>query len=353
MRIIYIGQLKDGQTSLQRMVAIRSMGNEVYPINTYYKNTIANYLLNSYNKISRRLFNLGLGNFKSFDLAKVNVRLLSAIDKYTTDIIWIDKGLMVERNVLIKIKEMQPNCCIVGYSPDDMSGRHNQSLQFIDHISMYDCYFTTKTFGVKELMSLGCTRVEFIGNAYDENVHFPICVDKETKKKFGGGVGFIGAYEDQRAESILNICKAGIPVRVWGDNWHKFNKTHKNLIIEDKALWGLDYTRAICSFDINLCFLRKLNRDLQTTRSIEIPACGSFMLGERTPEHLELFEEGKEAEFFSSDEEMLEKIVYYINNPNHREKIAKMGRERCLSSGYSNHDRMKKILKYVECLDKQ
>ena len=60
------------------------------------------------------------------------------------------------------------------------------------------------------------------------------------------------------------------------------------------------------------------------------------MLGERTLEHISLFNEGTEAEFFDSNEEMLLKIKYYLTNEAMRIKIAKAGRLRCLTSGYGN-----------------
>ena len=71
------------------------------------------------------------------------------------------------------------------------------------------------------------------------------------------------------------------------------------------------------------------------------------MLAERTDEHLELFEEGKEAEFFTSREEMLEKARYYLAHSQERQRIAAAGRERCLRSGYSYHDRLRKILTQI------
>jgi spore maturation protein CgeB len=146
------------------------------------------------------------------------------------------------------------------------------------------------------------------------------------------------------------LAESGIPVRVWGTNWHKLKKKNELLKLEETPVHGAEYARALCSFDINLGFLRKYARDLQTTRSVEIPACGAFMLAERTNEHRSLFEEGREAEFFESDEELLGKVRYYLEHPEERVRIALAGRERCVTGRYSNHDRLSALLARVEAI---
>jgi hypothetical protein len=192
-----------------------------------------------------------------------------------------------------------------------------------------------------ELYGLGARAVKFLNKAYSSDIHRPIQVSEKDRQQLGGSVGFIGAYERERAESIAFLAENGISVRVWGGGcergWNIWAKRHQhtNLQIETRGVWGDLYTRTICSFDINLGFLRKLNRDLQTTRSVEIPACGKFMLAERTAEHLGLFTEGVEAEFFSTNEELLQKCRHYLSWPDERETIALAGRQRCLRSGYS------------------
>jgi spore maturation protein CgeB len=163
-------------------------------------------------------------------------------------------------------------------------------------------------------------------------------------------VGLIGSFEEQRAESIYFLAKNGIQVGVWGNGWEKNKLSHPNLRLKGPGILGDDYARGICSFDICLGFLRKVNRDQQTLRSMEIPACGAFMLAERTDEHLAYFEEGKEAEFFGTDEELLEKVRYYLDHEAERKQIARAGRERCLKSGYSNHERLKEFLARISVL---
>lgn len=80
---------------------------------------------------------------------------------------------------------------------------------------------------------------------------------------------------------------------------------------------------------------------------MEIPGCGGFMMAERTKEHQSLFEEDKEAVFFSSNEELLDKCRYYLLHEEERARIAAAGHQRCISSGYSNEVGIRNMLEMV------
>ena len=77
------------------------------------------------------------------------------------------------------------------------------------------------------------------------------------------------------------------------------------------------------------------------TRTFQIPALGAFMLHERNDVVTALFEEGVEAEFFGSEDELLAKCRHYLGNPQERQRIAEAGRRRCERSGYSEIDRVR------------
>lgn len=60
-------------------------------------------------------------------------------------------------------------------------------------------------------------------------------------------------------------------------------------------------------------------------RVLDIMACGGFVLTNRQPEILEYFENGREIVTFGSMEECLDKIAYYLEHEEERQKIAAMG----------------------------
>ena len=277
-----------------------------------------------------------------------NRKIIELVSKNSYDIVWIDKGITIALGTLKKVKEIQPTAKIVSYSPDNMALRHNQSQNYLECIPLYDVHFTTKSYVLDDLRKLGAKKVVFTPQSFESSFHYPRTVTDDDVMRLGGDVGFVGTWEKERMESILFLTRNGVSVRVFGDkNWQRCKNDNPHLIIEDHGLYDEDYAKSFKCFKISLCFLRKMNFDLHTTRTMEIPACGGFMLAERTKEQQDLFEEGKEAEYFSSDEELLWKCKYYLSHVDERMRIAKGGRERCLKSGYSNIETLSRLVNIV------
>jgi hypothetical protein len=333
------GAYRGFNTSLHRVRALESLGASVEVVDTAADAVAGLGRLRF--RVQNRLFLRGW-SVSLPDVARSAERTLEAAKRRHWDIIWLEKALSIGPDIVRKLRNACPRAKIIGFSPDDMTRRHNQSRQFIEALRYYDWFITTKAHSVADLTALGCTNVVVVGNGFDPEAFRPVSVSSSDSQRLGGDVGFIGTYEGDRAARMLELARAGLRVRVWGDGWGALTEEHPNLRVENKPLDFDDFARACRAFKINLGFLRKLNGDQQTTRSVEIPACGGFMLAERTAEHLALFDEGLEAEFFASDVELIDKCRHYLADDDSRGAIARRGHERCLASGYSNAARLRR-----------
>jgi spore maturation protein CgeB len=284
------------------------------------------------------------------DTERINRALPATALDFKPDLIWIEKGNMVRPATLAALKRSLPDVVIAAYSEDDMFHSLNRTRAFTQGLRHYDVVFTTKSYNADpgELPALGARRCVMVDKAYDPDQHFPIDVTDADIAAYGADVGFIGTYAPERGRDVARLAEAGLKVRVWGNGWQAFSGDHANLAVERRALVNtesdLAYTKGIAATRINLGFLRKENRDLQTDRSIEIPASGGFMLAELSDEHARLFDDGKEAAFYSSPDEMVAKARYFLEHDAERAAIAAAGRARCLSDGYSHDERMRFML---------
>ncbi len=335
LQILYLG-VPSG-TSLQRYQALKKNGHSVTLVQHQPEK------INFFLRLNEWCYQHTLPSLK-FQIKVINQTILQTAFKKTWDVLWIDKGNYVSSQTIKRIKQQFPAIKVIGYSPDYMEMRHNNSLLFIEHSKYYDLFVTTKSYAVQWHQKIGVKRVLFQGNGYDPCTHRQHRISSKFKNKFGGAIGFIGTYENDRFSYLQYLGNQGLQVVIYGSDWERIQKTNSNVLIMRRAIEGKNYGKTICSFDINLCFLRKMNFDLQTQRSIEIPACGAFMLGERTQEHLSLFQEGKEAEFFETKEELVDKCKFYLKHESLRKKIAQAGRMRCIKSKYSYPERMQEIL---------
>src|SRR5262249_55274062 len=146
-------------------------------------------------------------------------------------------------------------------------------------------------------------------------------------------------------------------MNIWGGGWSKMRRIdhlHRRMrwrelerSVHAFELWCGDMGKAIQSNRVALGLLNQENRDLQTSRSFEIPACGGCMLAERTEEHRMHFEEDKEAVYFSTFEELRDKLRFYCAHDAARERIAAAGYRRAVESPYRYLDRARFALELL------
>lgn len=272
------------------------------------------------------------------DSDNINSRMMEKIKSFEPDILIVIKGGAIYPWNFKQIKKLYPQVKLISWSPDDMYVSHNRSLYYTYSLKYYDVVFSMKSYNIEELKSLGAKKVEFLYQAYSNIFHKP-CEDC-SKIKNKNDVLFIGYAEKERFDFMNYLAQNGVRIDIYGDGWHSKEYANANdyLNIIRKPLLGTNYANALSCYKISLCFLRKANRDLHTSRSIEIPACGGFMIAERTDEHKKLFKEDKEAVYFDTKEALLEKVNYYIENEKERRVISTAGYNRTQKEKYSMNE---------------
>ena len=344
-RILFIGDLNTYGRGYQRYRTLKEMGHDVVAyshtfVSSPEKIQPPTLLYRIFWKLRLPLDDMGVNSVLKLEASKSNF-----------DVIWIEKGNMIWPSTLASIKKMSPDTALISCSEDDMYARHGHSLWYRWGLDQYDCVFTTKMYNLQELRYFGAKKTQLFLDSYDEKIHRPTKLTNAERDRFECDVCAIGAFEPERAALLEFLAESGVKVTIWGNGWASWVGRTENLDVRNEFLFGEDYSKAVCATKINLNFLRKINRDEVTSRSVEIPACGGFMLAERTERHKEFFEEGIEAEFFDSKEELLAKTKAYLNNSAEREQIASAGRNRCLNSGYSMKAQLSSIMAEVEGLN--
>ena len=347
LRIALVGQTFDESRTVQRACAMESLGISVKCIPTALSGS--NYETSpSFNKRIRYRLRIPA------DPANANSTIVEEVKK-GIDILWLDAADMITFSTLNQVKELNDRLVIIWYGEDDMMNPRMRTRQIERALPLFDLWVTTKSFNAKqeEIPSLGARNVFFVNNSCDPQLHCLVRITDQERKRFGAAISFIGSFEAPRAQSLLYLAKKGLTVRVWGNGWRLWVGRHPNLIVEDRPIYNKDYVKAIVASSINICFLRKTNRDFQTCRSIEIPSCSGFMLHERNSEITNLYREAKEAVYFSSDEELFNMCSYWIGQNQKRLLIGKAARKRTIELGLSHEFNISRIINkaFSNCLD--
>lgn len=287
-------------------------------------------------------------------VARVNRRLLDTARAQPPDVVWLYNCPPIHARTVRALRATAPSAMLVQYCNDNPFGSHVRP-DYWRHLKAsipeFHRHFVYRESNRAEFLAAGARWVDLLRSYYVPEVDRPVTLGPEDSR-YDVDVVFAGHYEkDGRLESLRAVAAAGYRLNVFGEVWHEAPPAHVAALTGGapiRAIYGDVYRKAICGARIALSFLSKRNRDTYTRRSFEIPAMGAFLLSEYSDDLASLFEEGREAEFFRSPDELLEKIRFYLARPQLRQTIADRGRARVIADGHDVCSRMKQFQSALE-----
>jgi len=331
MRILYIGHYNEGSTSKMRGEYLKKI---LKTENIIIINNDVPIL-----KTPRIFRSLGWRYKTGPLISNINNFIIASIDKYPHfDLAWIDKGVFINPAVIHQIREKSH--MLVHFTPDPAFLYH-QSKLFYKAIPDYDYCITTKSFEIEAYKAHSAKSVIFCTQGYDPFIHRPLH-DYRDKN----GIVFIGHKEDNREEVISLLIEKGITFKLAGIKWGKLAsryKNYKNFIYYGNGVFGDSYARLLSSSLIGLGFLSKIIPEKHTTRTFEIPACGTALLTERNEEIQEIYDDD-EVLFFDGPDDLVQKVEFAYANPAYLRVIAEKGYEKVIHGGYDYESILKRII---------
>lgn len=203
----------------------------------------------------------------------------------------------------------------------------------------YDLVFTPRRSNLNDFAALGCRDVRYLPFGYDDALFAPPPAPANGPAI---EVLFVGGADRERAAFMGAFMRAGPPVALVGGYWDRFPETRRcNL--------GHKAPEEVCALTaaakVNLCLVRRANRDGHVMRTFEIAAIGGCMLVEDTVEHREIFgREGDCVNYFRDPDEAAARARGLLANPDQRARLARSVRERISAGHHTYRDRLTSML---------
>jgi spore maturation protein CgeB len=161
-------------------------------------------------------------------------------------------------------------------------------------------------------------------------------------------VTFVGQPHGKRKEIISQIRAAGFDVRCWGNGWENGRADHDEMV----RIFGASRINLNLSNSSSPSPTLRMRvgawargRRVDTSprpsqikgRTFEVPGSGGFLLTDRVPYLDHYLEPGREVAVFSTTDDLIERIGYWLGRPEERAAIAEAGYRRVRAEHTYDH----------------
>lgn len=334
--VLYLGAAAG--TSLDRAQAYRRLGHQVTAIDP-------RALLPRGSWVDRVIWRLGGALMAPWLMPALSRTLAGRM----FDLCHVDNGECISPPVIALLRR---HCgAVINYNIDDPFGArdHRRFSAYRTAVPHYDLLVVVREPNVAEARRLGARHVMLVHRSADERTHAPRPLTEAARSRWSSEVLFLGTWMPERGPFLAELIGLGVPLTIRGSGWERAAEwpalaPH----FAGAGIYGDDYALAIQCARVNLGLLSKGNRDLHTTRSLEIPALGGLLCAERTTEHEAMYRDGVEAVFWSDAEECAFRCQELLANEPRRAAIAEAGARRVRANGHFNEPTLNAIVQALE-----
>jgi hypothetical protein len=230
----------------------------------------------------------------------------------------------------------------VNFASDDPWNPALKAAWQLVALPRYELVLTPRHANLADLRRLGCARVEYLPFGYDEAL-------------FGSGTAapvapvhdvlFVGGADTERVRFMREFMTDGPLVALVGGYWARF-RTTRALALGLKTPSEISALTAAAK--VNLCLVRRANRDGHVMRSLEIAAIGGAMLVEDTADHRSFFGEDADCVVYFSDASVAAaRAKALIEDPAERQRLAASLRARMADARHTYRDRLQSLFEIL------
>jgi spore maturation protein CgeB len=287
---------------------------------------------------------------KQKGIERMNQELIEVVDELKPDMTFIVKGTGITADTIVKMRQQHMHN-IVGWIFDvTLGGTFVKDVpEYTTMLAELDTFYTMDEDAVPELRKLGIN-AEWLPQACYPTMHGEQILNSIQKRKYGADIvfmGSVGSIHPNREALLSRLDEEGFDFKIYGEvlypkdtepDWVKDhhtgygvkNQMHSTVCNSSKIVLGMDgWPHRSKSYSLRL---------------YKVLCAGGFYLTTHTKNIEQAFKPGVHLDTYKNADDMIEKIIYYLNNDDERTKIAQQGQQEVLAK-HQFKDRFEKILK--------
>ena len=287
--------------------------------------------------------------FNQWDIERINASLIKEAQRVEPDVLLCTGAWTIQKETIQTITKKAKAVNWVADFP----------LKFDEYLQTgpsYSHVFFSGTEALERYKAAGASNASWLPFACDPEIHQPVEVSEEDRKKYACDISFIGSCYTERIEILERLTD--FDIKIWGPGWDKADlSAHLRARVQGGAVDVDEWRKIIHCSKINLniighrCDVMEPYVDadefrMTNTKLFEILGCGGFQCVDQKADAETLFKHKEHVVFYKDSNELISLIQHYIKHDNERRQIAEQGRKEVLAK-HTYVLRLKELLRVV------